>query len=82
MTNTLGVRERAPRLWDPPDPERESPHVWRDAGALEDGLFGDETGKTNSQRAEKCFACQLAIEEFQHRTGGRLTISSILSRRS
>src|SRR6516165_1554239 len=80
-------QEHHPHLWGPPDPEIESPRVWEDAGALEDGLLAGETSKTNSQRAEnkqarKRFTRQLAIEEFQHRKSGWLTMSSILWRRS
>ena len=84
----ISIERHLSHLWEPPsDPEMGSPRVWEDAGALEDGLLAGETSKTNSQRAEnkqarKRFTRQLAIEEFQHRKSGWLTMSSILWRRS
>jgi hypothetical protein len=83
-----GNYEHTPHLWEPPpEPEIESPRVWEDAGASKDGLLGGRTGKTNShtaknKQARNRFARQLAIEEFQDRKSGWLTMSSILWRRS
>ena len=47
----------------PPDPEIESPRVWEDAGALEDGLLGGKTEEANSRPAENAQASENSSEQ-------------------
>jgi hypothetical protein len=77
MTDTHGVRERAPHLWDPPpDPQIESPRDLPDAGASKGDTLGGCIDQTNTQPAEhnqepesKQRICQRCYRPFTPRQG-------------